>query len=78
MGGWAQSGRIVLIHPMQLWYAEVPEDQWAVTTPEEKEDIRSNFEGSFGDRRQEIVFIEAGLKQDALVAALDACLLTDT
>jgi G3E family GTPase len=78
IGGWAQSGRILLIHPMQLWYAEVPEDQWEATTLEEKENIRSNFEGSFGDRRQAIVFIGIGPKQDDLVAALDACLLTDT
>jgi G3E family GTPase len=78
MGGWAQSGRILLVHPMQSWYADLPEDQWDVTTPEEIKEIRINFEGSFGDRRQAIVFIGTDLKQDALVAALDSCLLTDT
>jgi hypothetical protein len=47
--------------------------------PQEKdivENIEHDFEGQWGDRRQEIVFIAENLDRDALTQCFDNCLLT--
>lgn len=77
IGGWAHSGRLVLIHPMAPWYATLPEVEWGVEEEADIQNIRAKFDGAYGDRRQEIVFIGIGLNQAAISEALDQCLLTD-
>lgn len=54
----------------------MPEDEWP-SEPEKRAIVFSDFVEGFGDRRQEIVFIGAGMDQPAIEAALDQCLLTD-
>lgn len=58
------------------WWAAVPEDEWP-TQPEKRAIVFSDFGSEFGDRRQEIVFIGAGMDQPAIEAALDQCLLNE-
>jgi G3E family GTPase len=73
---WAHAGRLIRLTPSGTWWATADEDEW----PEEediREQIRGLFEGPFGDRRQELVLIGTGFVEEALRAALDACLLTD-
>ena len=41
------------------------------------EDVLEDFNGPWGDRRQELVFIGVGLKEKEIVSLLDSCLLTD-
>lgn len=70
--------------PFQLtggdkWRCELPESEWP-ENPEIRSAIRADFEGTWGDRRQEIVLIGLGMQQDGqqrLHAALHSCLLTD-
>ncbi|AXG05453.1 GTP-binding protein [Haloplanus rubicundus] len=56
---------------------------WIASLPEFEQDAyrrnRSNLEWDeeWGDRRTELVFIGRGMDDDALIAALDDCLLTD-
>jgi len=75
-GIWNQAGGIVHVSCGGLFWKAVPEAQW----PEEQESRRSileNWEEPFGDMRQELVFIGQELDEEATVAMLDACLLSD-
>ena len=61
------------------WRCEVPEDEWP-RDPEVRKAITRDFDGKWGDRRQEIVFIGQKMKSGGelrLRKALDACLLND-
>lgn len=74
-GAWAQAGSSLSVGRAGMWYAAMPRSQWeelgAIA-----EWVRSNWKEPFGDRRQEIVFIGAGMDRGALEAQLEACLLS--
>lgn len=59
-----------------IWWAAVPREQWP-DSPELHNYILSDWQEPFGDRRQEIVFIGAGMKQEVICEALETSLLTD-
>lgn len=75
VGAWSQAGPSCRITREGFWWAAVPETQWP-PSPEAQAAIRGRFEGPWGDRQQELVFIGAGMDEVALRAQLDACLLT--
>jgi len=63
--------------PAGMWWADAPREHW----PEDSEQlalIEAAFEGEFGDRRQEIVFIGQNLEEEHTRETLDSCLLDDT
>jgi G3E family GTPase len=68
------AGSTLSVEPQGRWLAVDP-----VETPDEdtKEYIGKVWEVPFGDRRQEIVFIGAGMDRAALEARLNAALLSD-
>ncbi|KAK6951496.1 hypothetical protein Daesc_008031 [Daldinia eschscholtzii] len=69
-GEWSQA---------DLWRCEVPEDEWP-KDPETRKAITRDFDGKWGDRRQELVFIGQQMRkggEERLRRALDACLLND-
>ncbi len=77
VGVWSQAGGSCRIEPGGYWWGNQPEREWRVDDAMRAE-IRSLFEGLFGDRRQEMVFIgDRRMNREAIEAALDACLLTD-
>ncbi|MEM0944719.1 MAG: GTP-binding protein, partial [Pseudomonadota bacterium] len=70
------AGALSSIKPLGTWWASVPKEHW----PEHEEAhtyVAANWEEPWGDRRQEIVFIGAGIDWPSLQARLDACLLPD-
>jgi G3E family GTPase len=73
---WSQAGRVMELSPQGVWWADVTRDQWP-DDPAEQADILANFDGEFGDRRQELVFIGKKLDETTIRAALDAALMTD-
>lgn len=70
------AGALSSISPLGTWWASVPSDRWP-----DNEALRAylnaNWEEPWGDRRQELVFIGAGIDWPALEARLDAALLPD-
>ncbi len=70
------AGAISSVKPLGMWWASVPRDRWP-----DHESARSylaeRWQEPWGDRRQEIVFIGAGIEWAQLKARLDACLLPE-
>ncbi|MBM4009126.1 MAG: GTP-binding protein [Planctomycetes bacterium] len=74
-GSWAQAGSSLTVGRAGMWYATLPRSQWEGVGGL-ADWVKSNWQEPFGDRRQEIVFIGAGMDREALVRDFDACLLT--
>lgn len=68
------TGALSSVKPLGTWWASVPRDRW----PEHesaKAYLQAHWQDPWGDRRQELVFIGAGIDWPALRARLDACLV---
>lgn len=73
---WSQAGRVIELTPQGVWWADVDEAHWP-DDPESRSAILDNFEGQYGDRRQELVFIGKNLDEAGIREALDAALMTE-
>ncbi|KAK2075863.1 hypothetical protein QBZ16_001605 [Prototheca wickerhamii] len=75
---WSHAGQYFEIRDEGEWWAAVPDDMWPEVAAQ-RAIILADFDASagFGDRRQEIVFIGAGMDEKAISAQLDSALLTD-
>ncbi|WP_376712072.1 GTP-binding protein [Bradyrhizobium hereditatis] len=60
--------------PMGFWWATVPRPSWP-SHPQFQEQLNSRWDGTWGDRRQELVFIGSDMDEGYIRAALDACLV---
>lgn len=68
------AGSLSSVKPLGTWWASVPKDRW----PEHdsaKAYMQAHWQEPWGDRRQELVFIGAGIDWSALKAQLDGCLV---
>ena len=70
------AGALSSISPLGTWWASVPSDRWP-DNPALKNYLDANWLEPWGDRRQELVFIGAGIDWPRLKARLDAALLPD-
>ncbi|PWN53092.1 cobW-domain-containing protein [Violaceomyces palustris] len=78
-GEWSQAGVMFTLTGGSRWRCELLLSQWP-SDPEIRRAIRRDFEGEWGDRRQEIVLIGQKMKEggeERLRKALDHCLLND-
>jgi G3E family GTPase len=76
VGLWSQAGGASNVQLAGTWWATVPRAEWPADA-ETQAAIEAEFQGPYGDRRQELVIIGIGMDQAALTQRFDACLLTD-
>jgi G3E family GTPase len=70
------AGALSSVKPLGTWWASVPRDRW----PDHegaRQYMASHWSEPWGDRRQELVFIGAGIDWPAIKARLDACLVPE-
>ena len=75
-GQWSQAGGIAHYGFAGMFWKAVPEKNW----PQDEaylESIKKMWVEPFGDMRQELVFIGQSLDKQAMVEALDDCLLSE-
>ena len=69
------AGALSSIKPLGTWWASVPEDK-RPNHESAQAYMKAHWQEPWGDRRQEIVFIGAGIDWPALKARLDNCLVS--
>jgi G3E family GTPase len=74
---WSQAGRVLRLGTGGPWFDVLPRAAWPTEAERVAAIERDFLPGGIGDRRQELVFIGASMDKEALLKALDACLLTD-
>jgi G3E family GTPase len=72
---WHTAGQTMSIEPAGIWWASRPQSEWP-EDPEIRAEINGSWQPGVGDRRQELVFIGLHMDQEAMIRALDECLLT--
>ena len=75
-GQCSQAGGIAHYGFAGLFWRSVPKKDWP-TDEESLKIIKENWVEPFGDMRQELVFIGQGLDQEAMIKALDDCLVSE-
>ncbi|MEM7710833.1 MAG: GTP-binding protein, partial [Pseudomonadota bacterium] len=70
------AGALSSVKPLGTWWAAVPEERWP-DDDSARSYMDAHWEEPWGDRRQELVFIGAGIDWPQLEARLDACLIPD-
>jgi G3E family GTPase len=75
-GIWSQAGRAFRDDLAGRWWASLPREDWP-DEPVAQEEIHRLHQEPYGDRRQELVFIGAGMDRPTIEAMLDDCLLDD-
>ena len=68
------AGALSSVKPLGNWWATVPEDR-RPTDETARSYINAHWQDPWGDRRQEIVFIGAGIDWPSIKTKLDACLV---
>ncbi|MEO0412119.1 MAG: GTP-binding protein [Pseudomonadota bacterium] len=74
VGEFALAGALSSVKPMGTWWASVPKERWP-DSPEALDYLQGHWDETWGDRRQEIVFIGAGIDWDWLQGQLDDALV---
>ncbi|MBB1346699.1 zinc metallochaperone GTPase ZigA [Pseudoalteromonas sp. SG45-2] len=73
---WSQAGGIAHYGFASMFFKAIPQKDWP-TEPELLADINNKWVEPFGDMRQELVFIGQSLNKQAMIKALDDCLLPE-
>lgn len=68
-----QAGKQVSLRDTGQWYAEMPDEE-LLDFMRRNPDLQRDWDDTYGDRMQKLVFIGQHLDRDAITAALDECL----
>lgn len=68
------AGALSSVQPLGTWWATVPKDRWP-DHDSARQYLTQHWQEPWGDRRQELVFIGAGIDWPTLKSRLDDCLL---
>ncbi|WP_171211239.1 GTP-binding protein [Ruegeria sp. HKCCA5426] len=69
------AGALSSVKPIGTWWASVPDTRWP-DHPSVLDYIKQHWVEPWGDRRQDIVFIGAGIDWPSLKSRLESCLLS--
>jgi G3E family GTPase len=75
MGSWSTAGAMLTLGSEMPWFCCVDEQEWNADD-DTKKAIMADFEGEWGDRRQELVLIGEKLDTEGLTKLLDDCLIS--
>ncbi|MEO9819850.1 MAG: GTP-binding protein [Paracoccaceae bacterium] len=70
------AGALSSVTPLGTWWASVPKESWP-DHESARDYMQTHWQEPWGDRRQELVFIGAGINWPALKARLDDCLVPE-
>ena len=78
--GWNQAGASLNPEYVGSWWSSLSPNQRVENRSyfENKHEIEKDWHPVFGDRKNEIVFIGQDMKKEKIIAALDACLVSDS
>ncbi|QFT98557.1 hypothetical protein FIU85_14675 [Roseovarius sp. THAF8] len=74
---WVAEYSLSSVTPLGQWWATVPKERHPYHAAA-RDYLRAHWQEPWGDRRQEIVFIGAGIDWPALKARLDAALVPES
>ncbi len=77
VGEMSQAGSQVTSQALGRWWAAIPKVRWPQDNPVFEALLHQHWDESWGDRRQELVFIGIGMNEAALRRRLDACLVPE-
>ena len=72
-----QAGKQVSLRDSGQWYATMPDDE-LLEFMQRNPDLQRDWDDTYGDRMQKLVFIGQHLDKEAITAALDGCLARGT
>ncbi|WP_417396462.1 zinc metallochaperone GTPase ZigA [Gimesia chilikensis] len=74
---WSHAGISMRFDPAGYWWSATKSEEWNIDQNQKRE-ILSRYDGQYGDRRQELVFIGRGMDETLIRKVLDRCLLQDS
>lgn len=77
VGEMSQAGSQVTSQALGRWWAAIPKARWPQDNPAFEHLLNQHWDETWGDRRQELVFIGIGMDEAALRRRLDACLVPE-
>lgn len=77
VGEMSQAGSQVTSQALGRWWSAIPKARWPLDNPSFQSLLNQHWDETWGDRRQELVFIGIGMDEAALRRRLDSCLVPE-